>query len=146
MLSPAKWTKQLSRGMARPPHWLSSHILPLLRGFRKPYSSLQSLQILAWCPPPPSPHLWGNRSCLKSSPCFPCRFSSSSIFNYQQQKLSHARQLLLPAIFSAATEIKVVHNIAHLSGQSSHKFIPMVPVFSNVNSKTTYAKAARVCI
>lgn len=111
----AKWTKQLSRGVARPPLQLSSHIFPFLRGsFLSPRALCRAYGHWAQCPP------FSGETDLakKSSLCFPCGFSPGPIFHYHQQKLSHARQLLLPAIFSTATEIKVVHNLSHLSGQS----------------------------
>lgn len=113
--------------------------------------------------PPAQGHFWSSkaqsRACGHRAWCLPFSgelgnlaekspsvslygFSPGLVLNHQQQKLSHARQSLLPAIFSNTPKIKVVHSVSHLSGQSSHRFSPTVPVFWNANSITTYAKAA----
>lgn len=48
----AKWTKQLSRGVARPPLQLSSHIFPFLRGsFLSPRALCRAYGHWAQCPP-----------------------------------------------------------------------------------------------
>lgn len=134
-----KETKQLSLGMAHPSLQLSSQLSPCSETFLRLQSSVQSQWTRGMAPP----ILWGTgRPCWEISLCFPYGFSPGPVLNHHQQKLSHARQLLLPAIVSNTPKIKVVHSVSHLSGQSSHRFSPAVPIFWNANSITTYAKAA----
>lgn len=134
-----KDTKQLSLGM----HILLSSFPPTLSPCSGTFLKLQSSEQSLWTQGMVPPILWGTgKPCWEISLCFPLWIQPWTCSQPPTTEAQSRQTITASCYILKYPKIKVVHSVSHLSGQSSHRFSPTVPVFWNANSITTYAKAA----